>query len=437
MYYIKKKKTDKPKKKRQANIQTLTKKLDVVYSKYIRLRDAMEGGSTRCISCGQIKPFDKMDCGHFHSRTHKSTRWDEDNTHSECSHCLTPDALILTSDLRWMTLGDIEVGQKIFAFDENNSRQSQPRRSWRLGEVTHIHREVQEVFDVELENGDHIKTTGEHQWLIKSKFSYEWMATKDMWVNGVNVQGKHKTGPHTNMTTTVVCKPINVISHNITYESGWLAGMIDADGHICQQNIHNEDGTIRYGLRIGVAQSEKYPELCSKIVQLMEKFTENNKPCRQWMQKENTSKKGIRCTCQTWQFLVTGTNIEKMQFLMRVRPNKMSKIDINKLGMIRSKYNTKVKSITPMGKEEIVVMETSTRTFVANGYMMHNCNRFRSDHLIGYRENLIRKIGLKRFELLNWKAHQTKKWSCFELEELIKYYTILVDKLSKEKSIKV
>lgn len=151
MYYFKKKKADKPRKKRQASIQTLTKKLDVIYSKYIRLRDAMEGGSTRCISCGQIKPFDKMDCGHFHSRTHKSTRWDEDNTHSECSFC----------------------------------------------------------------------------------------------------------------------------------------------------------------------------------------------------------------------------------------------------------------------------------------------NRFRSDHMIGYRENLIRKIGLKRFELLNWKAHQTKKWSCFELEELIKYYTILVDKLSKEKGIKV
>lgn len=153
MYYSKKKKdkADRPKKKRQASIQTLTRKLDAVYSKYIRLRDAMDGGSTRCISCGQIKPFNKMDCGHFHSRTHKSTRWDEDNTHSECSFC----------------------------------------------------------------------------------------------------------------------------------------------------------------------------------------------------------------------------------------------------------------------------------------------NRFRSDHLIGYRENLIRKIGLKRFELLNWKAHQAKKWSCFELEELIKYYTVLVEKLSKEKGIKV
>lgn len=85
-YYIKKKKSDKPK-KRQTSLSTLVKKLDKIYSKYIRLRDAMDGGLTRCISCGQIKPFDKMDCGHFFSRTHMSVRFDEDNTHSECSFC--------------------------------------------------------------------------------------------------------------------------------------------------------------------------------------------------------------------------------------------------------------------------------------------------------------------------------------------------------------
>jgi hypothetical protein len=63
------------------------------------------------------------------------------------------------------------------------------------------------------------------------------------------------------------------------------------------------------------------------------------------------------------------------------------------------------------------------------------CNRFSADHLIGYRENLIQKIGEQRFELLSWKAHQTKKWSDFELQELIKYYKALVDKLKKEKGL--
>ena len=436
MYYIKKRKTDKPKKKRQASIQTLTKKLDVVYSKYIRLRDAMEGGSTRCISCGQIKPFDKMDCGHFHSRTHKSTRWDEDNTHSECSFCLTPDSLILTDEFRWVKLGEIKEGQGVFAFEE--FRGNAQARYWKRGVVTHIHNDMQEVYDVELENGDHVKTTAEHMWLCRKRCnsSYSWVATKDLWVNGYNLNGKKKSGPHTGKTCSVVCKPLLVVNQDLSYESGWLAGMIDADGHICQQNIHNADGSIRYGFRIGVAQCEKYIDICNKIKTLIEKFTNNNKTCKQNMERDDP--RGIfKHTYKAWQFLVTGTNIEKLHFLMRIRPNKISKVDIDKLGMIRSRYDAKVKSITPLGVQPIVVMETDTHTFIANGYAMHNCNRFRSDHLIGYRENLIRKIGLKRFELLNWKAHQTKKWSCFELEELIKYYTILVDKLSKEKGIKV
>ena len=86
MYYLKKKKTDKPK-KRQVSQATLVKKLDKVFSQYIRLRDAFPNGTFRCISCGRIKPFDQADCGHFHSRRHLSVRFDEDNCHAEDRFC--------------------------------------------------------------------------------------------------------------------------------------------------------------------------------------------------------------------------------------------------------------------------------------------------------------------------------------------------------------
>lgn len=72
------------KKKRKPN---LILKLDRIFSKYIRLRDVMPNGYFMCISCGQIKPFDKADCGHFFSRTHMATRYDEDNCNAECSAC--------------------------------------------------------------------------------------------------------------------------------------------------------------------------------------------------------------------------------------------------------------------------------------------------------------------------------------------------------------
>lgn len=82
-YYIKKtKKTSTGRKK-----TNLVAKLDKVFSLYIRLRDSMPNGYFKCISCGQIKRFDQADCGHFYSRTHMATRFDEDNAHLECSFC--------------------------------------------------------------------------------------------------------------------------------------------------------------------------------------------------------------------------------------------------------------------------------------------------------------------------------------------------------------
>ena len=82
-YYIKRKRSE----KKSPSLSALVERLDKVFSKYIRLRDAMPSGLFRCISCGKIKPIEQADCGHFHSRTHMSTRFDEDNCHAECRYC--------------------------------------------------------------------------------------------------------------------------------------------------------------------------------------------------------------------------------------------------------------------------------------------------------------------------------------------------------------
>ena len=75
------------KKRNYKSKPNLVKKLDRLFSLYIRLRDAMPNGYVRCISCGKIKPFDDVDCGHFYSRTHMATRFDEDNCNAECKFC--------------------------------------------------------------------------------------------------------------------------------------------------------------------------------------------------------------------------------------------------------------------------------------------------------------------------------------------------------------
>lgn len=92
-WYSKKKKkkvlddSTEPKAKRTRKPVDFTKKLDKVFSAYIRLRDVMPNGCFRCISCGQIKTFKQGDCGHYYSRRHMATRWDPNNAHMECTCC--------------------------------------------------------------------------------------------------------------------------------------------------------------------------------------------------------------------------------------------------------------------------------------------------------------------------------------------------------------
>lgn len=65
--------------------KALIKKLDVVFSKYIRLRDSHDGVFT-CCSCGQVKPYEQADAGHFINRRWMAVRWDERNVHAQCRY---------------------------------------------------------------------------------------------------------------------------------------------------------------------------------------------------------------------------------------------------------------------------------------------------------------------------------------------------------------
>lgn len=62
------------------------KELDEVFAEYIRLRDS-NGDTFRCISCGQVKPMSQCQCGHYISRAHMATRFDEKNSNGQCVGC--------------------------------------------------------------------------------------------------------------------------------------------------------------------------------------------------------------------------------------------------------------------------------------------------------------------------------------------------------------
>ena len=71
---------------RKISRKGLVKKLDKVFSIYIRTRLAKEN-QVQCVTCGVRKHWKEVDAGHFVSRRHYATRWNHQNVHVQCKKC--------------------------------------------------------------------------------------------------------------------------------------------------------------------------------------------------------------------------------------------------------------------------------------------------------------------------------------------------------------
>jgi len=72
---------------RKPSRKTIVKKLDTIFSKYVRLKDADFKGNCICVTCGRSYYWKEIQAGHFISRKHYSTRWDERNVKPQCYSC--------------------------------------------------------------------------------------------------------------------------------------------------------------------------------------------------------------------------------------------------------------------------------------------------------------------------------------------------------------
>ena len=65
----------------------LVKKLDAVFSQYIRLSNADNNKNCICVTCNKTFHWKAIQAGHFMSRKHYSIRWDERNVKPQCVAC--------------------------------------------------------------------------------------------------------------------------------------------------------------------------------------------------------------------------------------------------------------------------------------------------------------------------------------------------------------
>lgn len=85
--YLIKPKTEKKSKEKKESISSLKDKLHKVFSIYIRHKHSKDGENVECYTCGVVKPIKEMQNGHFWSRKHLSTSWEEKNCKPQCVGC--------------------------------------------------------------------------------------------------------------------------------------------------------------------------------------------------------------------------------------------------------------------------------------------------------------------------------------------------------------
>lgn len=63
------------------------KRIDLVFHRYIRLRDTDKNWWGTCITCDKKLHFKDLQAGHFVPRQHMNTRWDPRNVNTQCARC--------------------------------------------------------------------------------------------------------------------------------------------------------------------------------------------------------------------------------------------------------------------------------------------------------------------------------------------------------------
>lgn len=99
-------------KSKSQTLPRLKNKAQILFAEYIRLRDLDGQDYFKCISCGQIKPKDQLNAGHYYSvGQYDGLRYDDDNCHGQCLYCnkyLRGNLIEYTRNL------PLKIGQKRF-----------------------------------------------------------------------------------------------------------------------------------------------------------------------------------------------------------------------------------------------------------------------------------------------------------------------------------
>jgi hypothetical protein len=266
--------------------------------------------------------------------------------------CMTPETRVLTYDLQWKPVGDLRVGEKLVGFDEHKVERS--RKRLRTATVLSNRPRREPVYAVELATGEVLYATAEHPWLVGTRPArraqrFHWRRTDELMGADAKAPGRFAKEP------VLLYRVLEPWNDRPTWEAGWLAGFFDGEGTLgfCGSAgqalqltaTQNPGGTLEFAIRM--LKHEGFSNAVSAR--------------RSPLKRAHT----IR---------INGGLNNFLRFLGQVRPERLLRVwqahgltqSLQQIAMVR------VMRVKPAGIREISALSTSTRTYIAEGYAVHN-----------------------------------------------------------------
>ena len=255
--------------------------------------------------------------------------------------CLHPETKVLKSNLSWVKIDELKVGDRVIAVDETVLGGRGSSRKMRTAIVQDKWELKEEALRLTMDDGRDLVLTPEHRMLCKVRGAVhtEWRKAMDIRLNDE------------------IRSITKLWEHNPSYEDGWISGILDGEGSV---------GIKRTGVDTAISQIDGF--VWDRILKY---FGDNNYLYRIEIDKRvsgSSSKFGSKPVNK----LVISRMDEIFRLLGTVRPSRFC----NKFWWEGKKFPhngwSKVVKIELLPKQRMIDLQTSTKTFIANGFVSHN-----------------------------------------------------------------
>jgi hypothetical protein len=263
--------------------------------------------------------------------------------------CLDPSTRVLTANLRWVRIDSLKPGDEVVAVDEHalgGRGQARRMRTATVQAAVTVHRPA---YLVTFDDGRTVTCTGQHPWLSrKAGTECEWRAIEPR----EGLKGRLKVGTLVKWIT----KPWGAS----TVEDGWMGGMLDGEGSIAKASH-----------AAGINVSQREGPVWDRVLRYAREREYN--ACIEGDRAERPSKHG-RVPVPKLSF---GRMDEMFRLIGQTRPTRFIGNRFWEGRELPGKRNgdtgwARITRIDLIGTQDMVDLQTSTGTYIAEGFVSHN-----------------------------------------------------------------